>query len=85
MENYWLLIGISSQFLVNLPIIGPKMPKENLFFQLNNFLTKIKKFQKKVISFSLENQHLTKLWRIWLKNWGCHALKKMKIEMGMAG
>ena len=29
--------------------------------------------------------HLIKIWRVWLKNWGCHALGKFKIEMGVAG
>ena len=25
-----------------------------------------------------------KIWRVWLKNWVCHALGKFKIEMGVA-
>ena len=70
-------MGNSNQFLINLP-----MQTNFFFFQFNNFLIKIEKFPKKIICFSIKDQHLTK---IWPKNWGCHALQKFKIELGMAG
>ena len=28
---------------------------------------------------------MTKIWRVWLKNWVCHALLNFKIKMGIAG
>ena len=28
---------------------------------------------------------MTKIWRVWLKNWVCHALLNFKIKMGVAG
>ena len=28
---------------------------------------------------------MTKIWRVWLKNWVCHTLLNFKIKMGIAG
>ena len=28
---------------------------------------------------------MTKIWRVWLKNWVCHALLNFKIKMGVVG
>ena len=33
----------------------------------------------------IKNLSLTKIWRLWLNNWVCHALLNFKIEMGLAG
>ena len=33
----------------------------------------------------IKNLSLTKIWRVWLKNWVCHALLNFKIKMGVAG
>ena len=33
----------------------------------------------------IKNLSLTKIWRVWLKNWVCHALLNFKIKMVLAG
>ena len=55
------------------------------FSLIFDFLIKIQKIYKNIICLSVKDLCLTKIWRVWHKNYGCHALGKFKIEMGVAG
>ena len=46
---------------------------------------KISKDDSDIICRSSRNITFPKMWRVWLKNWTCHAHLKFKIGLGVAG
>ena len=84
-ENLILLSELRLQHVEKLHLVVYIAMKKSVFLK---FLLFGKKYKNMIlITFERleKNACLTKIWRVWLKKWGCHALQKLKFDKGVAG
>ena len=73
------------RILKNSYVGWPRLVVKKKLFSKFSFLVKDTKKIIKHHFLSIKDPYLTKVWRVWHKNWDCHALRKLKIEKGVAG
>ena len=55
-----------------------------IIFFPNSIPAKLEKYGFTIICRYSKDMYFHKIWRVWLKNWVCHALLNFKIKMGVA-